>query len=91
MVSAKIRESLTRRANDFFIDLEDVSITHFSFSPEFTSAIESKQVGMQSACVVCVCFIDSCLSVCLFSEQFVDILFCTLQHNKKQSDQNLLY
>jgi len=49
MVSNKIREALTARANDFNICLEDVSIVHVSFSSEFTHAIENKQVAQQEA------------------------------------------
>eukprot|EP01114_Cavostelium_apophysatum_P012767 TRINITY_DN2933_c0_g1_i2.p1 TRINITY_DN2933_c0_g1~~TRINITY_DN2933_c0_g1_i2.p1 ORF type:complete len:308 (+),score=54.88 TRINITY_DN2933_c0_g1_i2:61-924(+) len=48
-VSLKIREALTQRASEFNICLDDVSITHVSFSPEFTTAIESKQVAQQEA------------------------------------------
>jgi len=49
LVSTKVREALTTRAADFNINLDDVSITHLSFSPEFTQAIESKQVAQQEA------------------------------------------
>jgi prohibitin 1 len=49
LVSSKIRESLTVRASEFNIELDDVSIIHFSFSPEFTSAIEAKQIAQQVA------------------------------------------
>jgi len=48
-VSGKIREALTKRTGEFHILLDDVSITHFSFSKEFTNAIESKQVAQQEA------------------------------------------
>jgi len=48
-VSRVIREELTRRAAEFNILLDDVSITHLGFSSEFTSAIESKQVAQQDA------------------------------------------
>jgi len=48
-VSAEIREALTKRATEFHITLDDVSITHLSFSAEFTSAIEHKQVAQQEA------------------------------------------
>jgi len=48
-VSQQIRDALTKRASDFFINLEDVSITHLSFSPEFAQAIERKQVAQQEA------------------------------------------
>lgn len=33
------------RAGKFDIALDDVSITHVAFSSEFTSAVESKQIG----------------------------------------------
>jgi len=49
MVSRQVREVLTKRANDFHIKLDDVSIVDLSFSPEFTSAIEHKQVAQQDA------------------------------------------
>jgi len=34
-----------RRAANFNIVLDDVSITHVAFSPEFTHAVEAKQIG----------------------------------------------
>eukprot|EP01117_Protostelium_nocturnum_P013582 TRINITY_DN5081_c0_g1_i1.p1 TRINITY_DN5081_c0_g1~~TRINITY_DN5081_c0_g1_i1.p1 ORF type:complete len:299 (-),score=100.87 TRINITY_DN5081_c0_g1_i1:39-896(-) len=49
VVSSKVRDTLTKRASEFDILLDDVSITHFSFSREFTNAIESKQVAQQEA------------------------------------------
>lgn len=48
-VSLAVSESLRRRAADFNIILDDVSITHLSFSGEFTKAVESKQVAEQDA------------------------------------------
>jgi prohibitin 1 len=48
-VSTNVREVLTERAAEFNIILDDVSITHLSFSPEFTQAIEAKQVAQQEA------------------------------------------
>jgi len=48
-VSNAVSESLRRRAQDFNIILDDVSITHLSFSGEFTKAVESKQVAEQDA------------------------------------------
>lgn len=39
-----MRENLTRRALRFNLVLDDVSITHVAFSPEFTHAVEAKQV-----------------------------------------------
>jgi prohibitin 2 len=33
----------------FFVELDDVSITHVGFSPEFTGAVESKQIAQQEA------------------------------------------
>jgi len=49
LVSGRIRDDLTARASEFFIQLDDVSITHLEFSQEFTKAIESKQVAQQTA------------------------------------------
>ena len=43
-VSRLVRENLTQRALRFNIVLDDVSITHVAFSPEFTHAVEAKQV-----------------------------------------------
>jgi len=48
-VSRQIRESLTRRVNEWNIKLDDVSIVDLSFSVEFTNAIEHKQVAQQEA------------------------------------------
>ncbi|KAK9052360.1 hypothetical protein SSX86_028989 [Deinandra increscens subsp. villosa] len=48
-VSALVRESLIRRAGDFNIVLDDVAITHLSYSAEFSKAVEQKQVAQQEA------------------------------------------
>ncbi|KAF9077711.1 band 7 family-domain-containing protein [Rhodocollybia butyracea] len=48
-VSRLVREGLTRRALRFNLVLEDVSITHLTFSPEFTHAVEAKQIAQQNA------------------------------------------
>lgn len=48
-VSNAVSHSLCARAKDFNIILDDVSITHLSFSQEFTKAVESKQVAEQDA------------------------------------------
>ncbi|CAM1500584.1 Fc.00g097460.m01.CDS01 [Cosmosporella sp. VM-42] len=48
-VSDRIREDLTRRAAEFNIALEDVSITHMTFGREFTKAVEQKQIAQQDA------------------------------------------
>ncbi|PRP84784.1 hypothetical protein PROFUN_07438 [Planoprotostelium fungivorum] len=48
-VSALIRERLVERAKDFHINLDDVSITHLSFSKEYSHAVEAKQVAQQDA------------------------------------------
>lgn len=48
-VSKKIRSYLTERAKDFDIMVDDVSITHLSFSKEYTAAVEAKQVAQQEA------------------------------------------
>ena len=44
-VSRLVREQVTRRASHFDVVLDDVSITHVAFSPEFTHAVEAKQIG----------------------------------------------
>ncbi|EGG22362.1 hypothetical protein DFA_04480 [Cavenderia fasciculata] len=49
IVSREIREALTKRSREFNLMLDDVSITHLSFSQDFTSAIEHKQVAQQEA------------------------------------------
>lgn len=49
IVSARIREELVKRAGDFNIKLEDVSLTHLAFGKEFTKAVEEKQVAQQDA------------------------------------------
>jgi len=48
-VSLLIRRELTERAKDFFLILDDVSITELSFSKEYTAAVEAKQVAQQEA------------------------------------------
>lgn len=46
---SQIRDALTKRANDFGLILEDVALTHLSFSKEYAKAIEQKQVAHQEA------------------------------------------
>jgi len=48
-VSAEVNKSLTKRARDFNILLDDVALTHLSFGEEYSKAIESKQVAQQEA------------------------------------------
>lgn len=48
-VSARIRTELLKRAKEFNINLEDVSITHMTFGKEFTRAVEQKQIAQQDA------------------------------------------
>ncbi|KAL2514217.1 Prohibitin-3 [Forsythia ovata] len=48
-VSALVRDSLIRRAEDFNIVLDDVAITHLSYGAEFSKAVEQKQVAQQEA------------------------------------------
>lgn len=48
-MSSKIRDELLKRAAEFNITLEDVSLTHLTFGPEFTRAVEAKQVAQQDA------------------------------------------
>merc|ERR1719251_292710 len=48
-VSADISKDLSIRARGFHVLLEDVAITHLSFSPEYARAVEAKQVAQQDA------------------------------------------
>ncbi|KAJ5578329.1 Prohibitin-1 [Penicillium hispanicum] len=48
-VSNRIRTDLLKRASQFNIALEDVSITHMTFGKEFTRAVEQKQIAQQDA------------------------------------------
>jgi len=48
-VSNMIRNELVERARDFSIILDDVSITELSFSPQYSAAVEAKQVAQQEA------------------------------------------
>lgn len=50
-VSRLVRENLVRRASQFNLVLDDVSITHVAFSPEFTHAVEGKYCSV-SACAL---------------------------------------
>lgn len=48
-VSRLISQNLKKRAMDFNILLDDVSITHLAFGKEYTAAVEAKQVAQQEA------------------------------------------
>merc|ERR1711865_849536 len=49
LVSRMVRQRLVERASDFHILLDDVSLTHINFSPEYEKAVEAKQVAQQQA------------------------------------------
>lgn len=49
MVSADIARELRTRAAGFNILLDDIAITHLSFSNEYAKAVEAKQVAQQDA------------------------------------------
>jgi len=49
IVSQKVSEELTERANQFGLILDDISLTHLTFGKEFTMAVELKQVAQQDA------------------------------------------
>jgi prohibitin 2 len=49
VVSKEISQDLSLRAAKFNVILEDVSITHLAFSPEYAKAVEAKQVAQQEA------------------------------------------
>ena len=48
-VSHEIRRTLTARAKTYNIILDDISITHLTFSADFANAIEAKEVALQHA------------------------------------------
>lgn len=48
-VAQQISQELNERAKKFFLTLDDVSITHLEYGPEFTRAVEQKQVAQQDA------------------------------------------
>lgn len=49
LVSNKVNDELTKRASQFGLILDDISITHCTFGREFTQAVELKQVAQQEA------------------------------------------
>lgn len=49
LVSRRIADDLRKRASEFNLILEDVSITHLAFGQEFTAAVEQKQIAQQEA------------------------------------------
>jgi prohibitin 2 len=49
VVSAQIRNMLVKRAGDFNILLDDVSITSLAFSTAYSAAVEAKQVAQQDS------------------------------------------
>ena len=48
-ISFPIFSGLTERALDFNIILDDVAITELAFSPQYSAAVEAKQVAAQEA------------------------------------------
>lgn len=48
-VSLQIRRSLEERASQFYISIDDVSISEMTFGREYLEAIESKQIAQQEA------------------------------------------
>ncbi|CAF1557976.1 unnamed protein product, partial [Rotaria sordida] len=46
-ISQCVSELLTEHAAQFGLLLDDISVTHLSFRPEFTSAVELKQIAQQ--------------------------------------------
>jgi prohibitin 2 len=48
-VSMLVRKGLTERALDFDIILDDVALTELAFSPQYSAAVEAKQVAAQEA------------------------------------------
>ena len=48
-VSLLVRQKLIERAQDFYMIVDDVSLTDLSFSREYTAAVEAKQVALQES------------------------------------------
>uniref|UniRef100_A0A915D0H8 Prohibitin n=1 Tax=Ditylenchus dipsaci TaxID=166011 RepID=A0A915D0H8_9BILA len=48
-VSTLVRKGIMERALDFDIILDDVALTELAFSPQYSAAIEAKQVAAQEA------------------------------------------
>lgn len=48
-VSKMIKRNLVERAREFYIVVDDVSITHSTFGKEYMAAVEAKQVAQQDA------------------------------------------
>ncbi|KAJ1543624.1 Prohibitin-2, subunit of the prohibitin complex (Phb1p-Phb2p), partial [Nowakowskiella sp. JEL0078] len=48
-VSKLIKDNLVKRAAHFDIIVDDVSMTHINFSPEFMQSVEAKQIAQQEA------------------------------------------
>jgi prohibitin 1 len=48
-VSREIGKRLNEKAQNFNIELQDISITHLGFSKDFMQAVEAKQVAQQEA------------------------------------------
>lgn len=48
-VSLLVRQMLLKRAAEFNVVVDDVSITHLAFSKDYTAAVEAKQVAQQDA------------------------------------------
>lgn len=49
MISSDIKRVLAKRANDFGILVQDVSITHLQFSDAYMVSVEAKQVAQQES------------------------------------------
>lgn len=58
IVSSRIREDLLKRAREFNILLDDVSLTHLTFGKEFTQAVEQKQIAQQGASILLIHLYD---------------------------------
>ncbi|KAF1741997.1 hypothetical protein MXB_2601 [Myxobolus squamalis] len=48
-VSLLVKEQLVEKARNFHILVDDVAIIDLSFSPEYTAAVEAKQIAQQEA------------------------------------------
>lgn len=48
-VSSKVKETLAKKLEMYYMRLDEINITEFKFSPEFDQAIEQKQIAEQQA------------------------------------------
>jgi prohibitin 2 len=93
-VSREISLDLQQRAKSFNILLEDVAITHLSFSPEYARAVEAKQVGkfgmkIKNKYLDDILLLSILFTIC-FIHKIVSPTLFVLQRNRMRSVPNIL-